>query len=1018
MRKLKDLTWLIILPLIMFGLCTPAWSADTKVSDLDELAAGSIVDADVFYVVDMTGPTSKKYAWSSAKGDMKTYMNTVYQGLYVVDALVTYGAGVNYTKATIDSALAAIGTTNKAVLLLAPGTWTITDDSDYSTFGNVLFHVQDGATLALTNTKTLTLPGPANLIAEKNQQIFSGTGLVSFSKPGTVYPEWWGIGGTADQMQGTLAYSSLIAGGGGTVKWSGSSYTFSDQAVIQSNTTTEIDRQTTIKLADSLDGTPLFFANTETNIEINGGGVIDGNRSSQNAASSSYNIHLVSCTGVKISGVRIKSAFQNNIHLDGSTNVEVTGCEIDDAENNGMYIIDSSHIRVKDNYFHDNVNSGGTSHILVYTGNTDVKITHNTFSGTGIVPGQGHGVYVDTVAGMMVSGNYFYDLYGYGVELNPSVSGHARIIDGNYFDQCGTASEGTGAIFAGGTDSIIINNIIMRSGYQGIYLTNGDRNVISNNIILDSQGTASNGVGIRSIGNNVSPIIMGNVIADTQVSKTQLRSLSVSDDPHIIIGNSVNDNIDPYISFPTDNVNHIAIGNMQSAAGVASLGGRDHQSTYVGTLSGNFLFTRMYYRTLLLSPGGANRTVNPSGVFNPGDDVFVKNTAGADNLVFDSTGLNHTLTPGQVGYFVYSGSAWTVMWEQFTIIPAATITVVDSTDATSYVALFDSATGNLAIKTDLGITYDSTTGILYTSGGYSTAPTASPSFTMQDSDAAPGQAGIYGMSAGGAYDVIMSLGVEDSASSTVPTVYIELDGVTETVDILKPLVASTTVTVGTSLLPDTVDGATIGSTSAEWSDIYLATGAVIYGENGQTNNLTSSSTGWTASLDLTVLGGDLTLGSAGAAARLTGGNGFFTFTGAGDGGTAEALTLNLNTSNAATISTSTGVLTLGFSAINLVTTGTISGLMPTVVENTATTYNITQAQARAGTFFVNTNAGTKTWVLPAAEAGMAVCVRQGQSVAQIMRADTDGTDYLVLHSTGVRTTSAGDYIEWSASAKN
>jgi hypothetical protein len=41
---------------------------------------------------------------------------------------------------------------------------------------------------------------------------------------------------------------------------------------------------------------------------------------------------------------------------------------------------------------------------------------------------------------------------------------------------------------------------------------------------------------------------------------------------------------------------------------------------------------------------------------------------------------------------------------------AATVTVVDSTDATSYIALFDSATGNMAIKTDAGLTYNSTTG--------------------------------------------------------------------------------------------------------------------------------------------------------------------------------------------------------------------------------------------------------------------------------------------------------------------
>ena len=47
---------------------------------------------------------------------------------------------------------------------------------------------------------------------------------------------------------------------------------------------------------------------------------------------------------------------------------------------------------------------------------------------------------------------------------------------------------------------------------------------------------------------------------------------------------------------------------------------------------------------------------------------------------------------------------------------AATMTVIDTTDASAYVALFDSATGNLAIKTDTKITFDATTGILTASG--------------------------------------------------------------------------------------------------------------------------------------------------------------------------------------------------------------------------------------------------------------------------------------------------------------
>ena len=53
-------------------------------------------------------------------------------------------------------------------------------------------------------------------------------------------------------------------------------------------------------------------------------------------------------------------------------------------------------------------------------------------------------------------------------------------------------------------------------------------------------------------------------------------------------------------------------------------------------------------------------------------------------------------------------------WPSSTL--ASTVTVADSTDATSYVAVVDSATGSLAVKTDAGITYNASTGALSATG--------------------------------------------------------------------------------------------------------------------------------------------------------------------------------------------------------------------------------------------------------------------------------------------------------------
>jgi hypothetical protein len=73
---------------------------------------------------------------------------------------------------------------------------------------------------------------------------------------------------------------------------------------------------------------------------------------------------------------------------------------------------------------------------------------------------------------------------------------------------------------------------------------------------------------------------------------------------------------------------------------------------------------------------------------------------------------------------------------------AATVTVVDGSDATSYVAIFDSASGSLAVKTDTGITYAADTGILTATGfagpltgNASTATLAATSTIIDGTDA-------------------------------------------------------------------------------------------------------------------------------------------------------------------------------------------------------------------------------------------------------------------------------------------
>jgi hypothetical protein len=79
----------------------------------------------------------------------------------------------------------------------------------------------------------------------------------------------------------------------------------------------------------------------------------------------------------------------------------------------------------------------------------------------------------------------------------------------------------------------------------------------------------------------------------------------------------------------------------------------------------------------------------------------------------------------------------------------------------------------------------------------STLTDATPLLTLQDSNDAAGEGRIAAISSGGDNDVIFYLATE---ISTVTTDFVELDGVSETVDLLKNVVLSGTLSDGTATL--------------------------------------------------------------------------------------------------------------------------------------------------------------------------------------------------------------------------
>ena len=104
-----------------------------------------------------------------------------------------------------------------------------------------------------------------------------------------------------------------------------------------------------------------------------------------------------------------------------------------------------------------------------------------------------------------------------------------------------------------------------------------------------------------------------------------------------------------------------------------------------------------------------------------------------------------------------------------------------------------------------------------------------PTITMYDNDTAAGTAKIYGTSTG-SYDVVMSIGVEDSGSAT-GTTYIELNGTQEKAIIKKPM------SYRRNIIDVDLDDGDVDAAAGGIQDCY---GGIfeVYDGDGNTNDLT------------------------------------------------------------------------------------------------------------------------------------------------------------------------------------
>ncbi len=251
-----------------------------------------------------------------------------------VDVLHSIGAMIDVFAVTgsrdqnaISKVIARIGSTN-ACLYLGYGNWSITSDLTISS--NVWIYVSVGSMFDISSGVTLTLPSPGNIIAQCNQQIFSGSGTVAFATgPGDLTPQMWGAvaRAAADQTKDdTVAFQSCLnaASGKGRVIIGDGHYMIDSVTVqpgnsvmglnVPSNSEIIISPAAYLHILDNASANYYTIAvYNATNVIISGGGTLYGDRVGHvGAGEQGHGLLILGSTDVYVYNITSR-----NMHGDG-----------------------------------------------------------------------------------------------------------------------------------------------------------------------------------------------------------------------------------------------------------------------------------------------------------------------------------------------------------------------------------------------------------------------------------------------------------------------------------------------------------------------------------------------------------------------------------------------------------------------------------------------------------------------------------------------------------------------------
>jgi len=213
---------------------------------------------------------------------------------------------------------------------------------DYTFGSNITLHFYEN--IEVGAGKTITIYSPENVVAQPTQEIFTGSGLISFTNAGTVYPEWWG----------TDLYTALtsLASSGGRVQLLDNTYEVSPVGdtvwgAIPDDTTIEgIGPQSIVKVADGTGNYEAVFSSLNGLIEAtHSNNIIFRNfRIDQNITNNVGTI--ASINGQRQCAIRILPVTGDNITVENM--IFDTACGINTVTLNSEHL---SNVKVINNTF-------------------------------------------------------------------------------------------------------------------------------------------------------------------------------------------------------------------------------------------------------------------------------------------------------------------------------------------------------------------------------------------------------------------------------------------------------------------------------------------------------------------------------------------------------------------------------------------------------------------------------------------------------------------------------------------